>query len=795
MREAATFRPSTVKKQKGEDNQEAGCVSHCSSFRSVFRGPDMLELKTLNFDSLALNEHGKTWKQVSTKDQVKLIRRELTWQTFIIDPNSAYVKCWDTVLVVALIYTLIVTPYEIALLQPAYDALWAVDLFVDACFLQDMIIQFFLKIKVRTKQGVVWIRNRRKIAARYLKTWFIADFVSIFPFDLVAPVIFKFGGLSKLKIIRVVRVLRLFKLGRILKTSRIYKRWENRISLKGSTLYMIKYIVFILISCHWMACVWAFFGVLYSDDLDCDVSWRFSLADFGGRDPGNPDDWVGKSWLVAWALARASQSSMSPCNTFHIYLASMYWAAMTMTSTGYGDILPQSPGEYVVCTIINLASSIFWAYIIGAACAVMANMDPEETEFQQMLDAFNAMAEDQSLPNHIRYRGREYIREGRYHMHTVRNKMAMEYLGPDLQSTVSQQMAEHYLNNIWFFKATSQQFREDTARKFIPHFYEPREVVEQWDKLCVVERGAVGRMGSILVPWSCWGEDMIIRMETLRSNIYAVALSFTEIETLSREDLNFSLMDYPEEISRFRKAACKMALMRVIRILREDSKSGELSDASLWIHQVLKSAQLAGSQGQQERAQLQASLDGLYEDALNRMRPPIGEAELTVDQKIDRMFQCMKPELQRMETGSLLTWTHVVSAGPEQLHHRPSRRSLTHPAMPLARAAAEAQELAKSHDSTHFGLFRRSRSSHLVESSNSSHEDWDAPAEVHIGNMHGSKNGTLWSQAIVSPSGQILEQNTQEHLEGPKFSRRPSDPPGEPSAAWTGSTPPKPFIG
>ena len=26
-------------------------------------------------------------------------------------------------------------------------------------------------------------------------------------------------------------------------------------------------------------------------------------------------------------------------------------------------------------------------------------------------------------------------------------------------------------------------------------------------RLCVVERGAVGRLGRILVPWGYWGED------------------------------------------------------------------------------------------------------------------------------------------------------------------------------------------------------------------------------------------------------------------------------------------------
>ena len=32
-------------------------------------------------------------------------------------------------------------------------------------------------------------------------------------------------------------------------------------------------------------------------------------------------------------------------------------------------------------------------------------------------------------------------------------------------------------------------------------------LMQKTPRLCVVERGAVGRLGRILVPWGYWGED------------------------------------------------------------------------------------------------------------------------------------------------------------------------------------------------------------------------------------------------------------------------------------------------
>lgn len=739
-------------------------------FLSVFRNKDHLELKTLNFEQLTMKKYGeaKRWNDLGIREQVALIRAHLTFRKFIIDPNSAYIKGWDLVLLVCLIYALLVTPYEIALLQPGYDVLYIVEIVVNFCFLQDMIIQFFLKVKVTTKQGTVWLRKRGKIAARYLRTWFIPDLLSIIPFDQVTPLIFKDDGLSKLKIIRVVRVLRLFKLGRILKTSRIYKRWENRISLKGSTVYLIKFTSLILVTCHWMACVWAFFGVLYSDDLNCNSGVPYSFVNTTGRDPNNPDDWAGRSWIVAWAQLRATSTSMNPCDHFMQYLASMYWAVVTITSTGYGDILPQSPAEYVVCTILLLASSIMWAYIIGAACAVMANMDPEGREFQQRMDAFNEMAQDQKLHTHIRYRGREYLREARFHMHYMANKAAIDHLGPDLQSTVCQQMAEHYLQDIWFFKTSGTQFREDTARKFVPHFYERREVVEEWGKLCVVERGSVGRAGIILVPWGFWGEDMIIRLEMLRAQIYAVALTFTEIVTLSREDLSFALMDYPEEISRFRKAASKLALMRFVRVMKEERESGIPSKITMWMHEVMNSATQADNRSYEEQEEVRQKLAQMYEVSMTSLNPPIGEAELTPDQKIDWMFQAMKPALQRLASRQL-TFGAVVSAGPEELQHRPSRKSVVHPANALLRNVQDTpDEEAKA--STGFFKFRKQQSKENLAAGGSaslSHSS-SAPAALFPGEKGQEDGGWDSQDSDTNDDGVLLTTaELQEFPTGP----------------------------
>jgi len=295
--------------------------------------------------------------------------------------------------------------------------------------------------------------------------------------------------------------------------------------------------------------------------------------------------------VVNFAAGRAAQSPTDPCSSGTLYVASIYWAVMTITSIGYGDILPVTFVEYVACSICMMLSSVLWAYIIGAACAVMSKLDPELTEFEQRMDAFNAMAEDQDLPIPIRYRGREYIRESRFHSHYLRNQAAAQSLSNDLRGTVARQMAKHYLDKIWFFENTCAQFREDTANKFTPHFYEKREIVDALGKLCVVERGAVGRSGRILVPWSYWGEDMLLRLESLRYKNCSVSLSFTEIVTLSREDLSMVLVDYSAELKLFRRAAVRVALSRAVAIYKEERNARTKTKEVSWVANLFQNVE------------------------------------------------------------------------------------------------------------------------------------------------------------------------------------------------------------
>ena len=143
---------------------------------------------------------------------------------FLINPSaSRWLKYWDGVVGIALIFTAIVTPCEVALLESQFDVLFLVNRSIDAAFVLDILLQFVLMVPQQdggllehATGGLIispWL-----IARRYLRGWFAIDLASVVvsAFDIVAV----FGDLGagssvgKLKLLRVLRALRLIKVAR-----------------------------------------------------------------------------------------------------------------------------------------------------------------------------------------------------------------------------------------------------------------------------------------------------------------------------------------------------------------------------------------------------------------------------------------------------------------------------------------------------------------------------------------------------------------------------------------------------
>ena len=147
----------------------------------------------------------------------------------IIDPRTSYfMNVWDALTTVALGFTAIAIPYEVAFLPPAthaLDPLFLVSLLVSVVFVADLVLQFFLMYpaKATETRAAGWVTDRSQIARHYLSTWFAIDVLSVAAsgFDFIS-----LGcdddcegrfGITDLRVLRMLRALRLVKLTRLVR--------------------------------------------------------------------------------------------------------------------------------------------------------------------------------------------------------------------------------------------------------------------------------------------------------------------------------------------------------------------------------------------------------------------------------------------------------------------------------------------------------------------------------------------------------------------------------------------------
>ena len=312
-----------------------------------------------------------------------------TW--WVIDPrSSSAIGYWDLVASLALVFTAIVTPFEVGFLEPIPsterwgDPLFLSNRFVDLVFISDMLLQFCMAYSINQEGGGrAWEFDAWRIARHYiLSWWFVLDIFSIgtSAFDIVGG-----SDAKSLSGLRAVRVLRLLKLIRLMRGSRVFKRWEMRLSINYAYLSIFTTTISMVMFSHWFACVWglqATFNPLNSwmGARDYCVPWGPATQSFEravellstpGACPDGRTCGIGECETLSDGseVCSGGMSCMPPGTT---YAYSLYWSVMTITSVGYGDVVatPFNVSEQVVCTAMMLFGGMMWSQLIGACASL-----------------------------------------------------------------------------------------------------------------------------------------------------------------------------------------------------------------------------------------------------------------------------------------------------------------------------------------------------------------------------------------------------------------------------------------
>jgi hypothetical protein len=428
------------------------------------------------------------------------------------------------------------------------------------------------------------VREPGRIARNYLCSWFALDVVSVAvcafdflalcdgadcdPIGAAAPE--EASTIDNLRVLRVLRALRLIKLLRLLRSSRMLERWETRLAINYAALEMNKALLQTFFVSHLFACIWRL-QVIFAPSMD--VTW---LVDDGYCVVPSADEPYDAT------LFTDGEPGLACVGHYKVYCASLYFAVMTITSIGYGDIAatPLNTVEQNFTTFLMLAGSFLWAKVV-AVFVVASDRDPEERDFHSNLDSLNRFMAAELFPSDLKRRLREYFMHTKHLRATKRDHELVKMMSEPLQGEVSLRINEKWLSRISFLRDASREFLVELSLHLRPHVYAPNELCPL-GSLYIVHKGLALYEGRILGAGRVWGEDTILASAHLRSRNQAQALTFLDVLAIDLRELEHVTAGFPDRVRAMRRAAVRLATRRAFVIkarmarLEEGFKPGSM---------------------------------------------------------------------------------------------------------------------------------------------------------------------------------------------------------------------------
>ena len=205
------------------------------------------------------------------------------------------------------------------------------------------------------------ITDLKLIALNYLFTWFIIDFLSIFPFQLIMD---SSVNSTTFKLLRLLRMPRLSKLIDIQRVKKILKAFQGDTSDDKAILKMnlslysyrvVRLVIIALVITFFLGCLWfriSKFQVdtLSDEEIEVDESTWYTVFRLWETNPDNPQLYVQ-------------------------FMTSMYFALTILSTVGYGDYYPISNVEMLTALVVMLGGVAFFSYIMGNLLEIFKNYE------------------------------------------------------------------------------------------------------------------------------------------------------------------------------------------------------------------------------------------------------------------------------------------------------------------------------------------------------------------------------------------------------------------------------------
>ena len=327
---------------------------------------------------------------------------------------------------------------------------------------------------------------------RFRIEWFAVDLLAVVPFALL-PVSPVFGLVRLLKLARVAQLM----------------QQGAQAAVQHASLLRLTFFVFWAALCsHWIAC--------------------------------------------GWLALRGISAEITNAEN---YLKALYWCVTTLTTVGYGDIVPSTPGQMIFSMAVMILGVGVYGYIIAKVASILANIDPAKVRYRELVERLSAFMRYRNIPVHLQERilhYNAYLWDKRL---GYDESSAIAGLPPSLKADVLLFLNRDIIQKVPMFAGASEEFVRAVALEMQPMIFTPGDYVlrtgEPGKEMYFISRGSVeivsGDGKSVTAKLSAgdyFGEIALLldrpRMACVR------AVEYCDLYTLEKEKFDRILARFPD---------------------------------------------------------------------------------------------------------------------------------------------------------------------------------------------------------------------------------------------------------